>query len=201
MDLKIIDITKDLVTTAPYPGDPVPELSIFSAIDNGDICNMARLNTSLHAGTHADAPLHFIRNGKSIDRVPLHKFFGECVVIEVDTEVITGEYVDKHFPKGAKKILIKSSGKAYFEKTGAEEAAYFGYDLIGTDAMSIGSPADQVNPHRAILGEDVAVLENLDLSKVEPGKYLLVAFPVKISGVEAAPVRAVLLSGYVFWSN
>lgn len=201
MDLKIIDITKDLITTEPYPGDPAPELSIFSSFAGGDGCNMARLNTTLHCGTHADAPLHFIENGKTINSVPLGKFLGECRVIEVDTEMITGDYVDKHFPKGTKRVLIKSGGKAYFEKTGAEEAAYLGYELIGTDSMSIGSAADQVNPHRAILSENIAVLENLDLSAVNPGQYFLVAFPVKINGVEAAPVRAVLLDGYVFWSN
>lgn len=200
-NIKIIDITKDIITTKPYPGDPAPELSVFSATANGDSCNMARLCTTLHAGTHADAPLHFINGGAEINDVPLDKFIGECIVLEVDTEVITGEYVDEHFPKSTKRLLLKSSGKAYFEKTGAEEAAYFGYDLIGTDGMSVGSPGDQINPHKAILGEGVAVLENLDLSGVKPGRYFLVAVPVKINGVEAAPVRAVLLDGYLFWSN
>lgn len=201
MDFRIIDITKDLIKTQPYPGDPVPELSVFSAFANGDGCNMARLSSTLHCGTHADAPLHFIPGGKTINAVPVDRFIGECRVIEVDTVRITGDYVDKHFPKGCKRILIKSGGKAYFDKTGAEELAYYGYILVGTDSMSVGSAEDQTGPHRAILGEDIAVLENLDLSQVSPGKYFLIAPPVKISGVEAAPVRALLLDGYVFWSN
>ena len=201
MDFKIIDISKDLMTSEPYPGDPKPKLSVFSSFAAGDGCNMARLTTTLHSGTHADAPLHFIPDGKQINSVELSAFVGECRVIEVDTDRITGEYVDKHFPKGTKRILIKSSGKAYFDKTGAEEAAYFGYSLIGTDGMSVGNAADQQGPHRALLSEGVAVLENLDLSEVKPGKYFLVAAPVKISGVEASPVRAILFDGYVFWSN
>ncbi len=201
MEFKIIDITKDLMTTEPYPGDPAPELSVFSSFQNGDGCNMARLTTTLHCGTHADAPLHFIPEGDTVNMVSLEKFIGECRVIEVDTDRITGEYVDKHFPKGEKRILIKSGGKVFFDKTGAEEAAYYGYSLIGVDSMSVGSAADQQGPHRALLGEGVAVLENLDLSEVKPGKYFLAALPVKINGVEGAPVRAVLLDGYVFWSN
>ena len=201
MDFRIIDITKDLVKTPPYPGDPVPELSVFSSFANGDSCNMARLTSTLHCGTHADAPLHFIPGGKTINAVPVDRFIGECRVIEVTTERITGDYVDKHFPKGCKRILIKSGGKAYFDKTGAEELAYYGYILVGTDSMSVGSAADQVGPHKAILGENIAVLENLNLTDVKPGKYFLIAPPVKISGVEAAPVRALLLDGYVFWSN
>lgn len=201
MELRIIDITRDMITTEPYPGDPAPELSIFSSLAEGDGCNIARLTTTLHAGTHADAPLHFINDGATINQVPLEKFFGECRVIEIPVEMITGAVVDEYFPKGEKKILIKSAGKAFFEKTGAEAAASLGYDLIGIDSNSVGSPSDQKNPHRAILGEEIAVLENLDLSKVKAGRYFLVAFPMKIHGVEAAPVRAVLLDGYLFWSN
>ena len=201
MDFKIIDITKDLIKTEPYPGDPSPVLSVFSSFSKGDACNMASLTTTLHCGTHADAPLHFIPDGKTINAVGLDCFIGECRVIEVDTERITGDYVDRFFPKGEKRVLIKSGGKAYFDKTGAEEAAYYGYCLVGTDSMSVGSAEDQTGPHRALLGDGVAVLENLDLSEVKPGKYFLFAPPAKISGVEAAPVRAVLLDGYVFWSN
>lgn len=202
MSVRFIDISKDLVTTEPYPGDPVPELEIFSSFSSGDSCNMARLTTTLHAGTHADAPLHFIDGGMDISRVPLSPFIGECVVIEVPEGAITGSYVDEHFPKTAERILIKGGGKAYFEKSGAEEAAIsLGVKLIGTDANSVGCHHDQTGPHRALLGENVAVLENLDLSEVEPGRYILLAQPVKIAGVEAAPVRAVLVSGYIFWNG
>ena len=49
-----------------------------------------------------------LENGKTINSVPLEKFVGECRVIEVDTDMITGDYVDKHFPRGTKRILIKS---------------------------------------------------------------------------------------------
>jgi arylformamidase len=49
--------------------------------------------------------------------------------------------------------------------------------------------------------DNIALLENLDLSNVEPGKYFLVAAPVKISGAEAAPVRAMLVSDFIFWSG
>lgn len=201
MDFKIIDITKDLMKTEPYPGDPTPELTVFSSIASGSTVNMARLNTVLHCGTHADAPLHFIAGAQSINTVPLENFIGECRVIEVDTERITGDYVDKYFPKSEKRVLVKSGGKAYFDKTGAEEAAYFGYCLLGTDSRSVGCEEDEMGPHKALLSEGVSILENLDLSKVSPGKYFLSALPVKICGAEASPVRAVLFDGYVFWSN
>ena len=200
MSYTLIDISKDLRTSPVYPGDPVPQFEVFSAISTGDVCNMAVMTTALHAGTHADAPLHFIPGGTDAASVPLDPFIGECTVIEVGEEVITGAYVDEHFPR-VDRVLIKSGGKAYFDRTGAEEAAYLGIRLIGTDGMSVGCHADQTGPHRALLGENVSVLENLDLSKVRPGKYFLFAAPVKIDGVDGAPVRAVLLDGYLFWSK
>lgn len=200
MSFRIIDITKDLNTKDVYEGDPVPSFSVLSSISAGDACNMAVLTTALHAGTHADAPLHFIKGGADIANVPLSAFVGECMVIEVKDEVITGKYVNDNFPR-VKRLLIKSGGKAYFSVTGAEEAADMGIELIGTDGLSVGGPADQKGPHTALLGGGVNILENLDLSEVAPGRYFLLAQPVKISGVDAAPVRALLLDGYLFWSS
>lgn len=201
MSFRIIDISKDLFTTDIYPGDPLPEISVYSAINAGKICNMASVKTTLHCGTHADAPLHFINTGCHIADVPPENFIGECQVIEVDTDCITGQYVDEHFPRSAQRVLIKSGGKVYFDKTGAEEAAYYGIKLIGVDSLSVGCAADQTGPHKALLGEGVSILENLDLSAVKPGKYFLVAQPIKIGGADAAPVRALLLDGYIFWSD
>lgn len=201
MSFRIIDISKSLFTPDLYPGDPEPELSVYSAINAGDGCNMAQLKTTLHCGTHADAPLHFINNGINIAECPLDSYIGECRVIEVDTDRITGQYVDEHFPRSAQRVLLKSGGKVYFDKTGAEEAAYLGIKLIGVDSLSVGCHDDQTGPHRALLGEGVAVLENLDLSEVKPGKYFLLAQPLKITGAEASPVRALLLDGYIFWSD
>lgn len=200
MNFTIIDISKSLNNSPVYPGDPVPKLEVFSSISAGDLSNMALLTTALHSGTHADAPLHFINGAADIGSVDLGPFIGECVVLEVNQTVITGRYVNEHFPP-CERLLLKSGGKAYFDKTGAEEAAFMGIKLIGTDNMSVGCPEDQTGPHRALLGEGVNIIENLDLSAVKPGKYFLLSQPVKINGVEASPVRAVLLDGYLFWSK
>ena len=83
----------------------------------------------------------------------------------------------------------------------AEEIAFSGVKLIGTDAMSVGTHGAQVGPHVALLRENVAILENLELEHVKPGKYFLLAQPLKIGGAEAAPARAVLLADYIFWSG
>ena len=66
--------------------------------------------------------------------------------------------------------------------------------LIGTNKQSIGSYSDELSVHVALLGYGVAVLENLELRNVPDGRYLLYAAPLKISGAEGAPCRAILVS-------
>lgn len=200
-EYKITDITRDIVTTPVYPGDPEPELSAFSDMEKGSACNISVLKTGLHSGTHVDAPLHFLSKGSKINDYPPDVFIGECRVIEVPPGCIRGADVDRLFPKDTDRVLIKSDGKAYFDKTGAEEVAFFKIKLIGTDSNSVGHDGDQIGPHRAFLSDGVAILENLDLSEVGPGRYFLIALPAKIHGAEAAPARAVLVHDHLFWSR
>jgi arylformamidase len=76
----------------------------------------------------------------------------------------------------------------------AEALVQSGLRLYGTDAPSV-DPVDSAGmaAHRALGAAGLPILENLDLSRVEPGDYDLLALPVKLAGAEAAPVRAVLL--------
>lgn len=199
--MQIVDISKDITKCEIYPGDPEVSLTQVSSIDKGSDCNLSAIYTGLHNGTHVDAPLHFIDGGESIEKADLSVFIGDCVVIEVPEGMITGEYVNNHFPQDAKRILIKGNGKAWFHESAAEEIAFMGVKLIGTDSLSVGTEGKQTGVHKAFLREKVAILENLDLSSVRPGRYFLLAQPLKIGGAEAAPVRAVLLGDMIFWSG
>ena len=199
--MQIFDISKDITSCAIYPGDPDVRLEVVDTLAGGGSCNLSAIHTGLHNGTHADAPLHFIDGGESIEKADLSVFIGECHVVEVPAGPLTGEDVNKLFPADAKRVLIKSSGKAWLLKSAAEEIAFSGVKLIGTDALSVGTSGDQTGPHVALLRENVAIVENLELNHVKPGRYFLLAQPLKIGGAEAAPVRAVLLADYVFWSG
>lgn len=199
--MKIIDISRDLLNTEIYPGDPVPQAEFVRFIDDCSDCNLSTLFTCVHTGTHADAPLHFIDDGASIDEVPLEPFIGPCRVIEVPAGAVTGEDINETFPQNCERILIKGGSQAYFLGNAAEELAAMGIKLIGTDALSVGTKGMQTAPHKAFLSSGIAVLEGLDLSGVEPGDYYLFAAPIKLGGLEGAPVRAVLVSDYIFWSK
>ncbi len=197
--MKIIDISRDILNTNIYPGDPEPRVENVHSIADGADCNLNVLHFCLHTGTHADAPLHFIDGAPSIDSIAPDIFIGPCLVIEAPEGGISGDFVDRNFPPTCERLLIKSGGKAWFTPSGAFEASACSLKLIGTDSLSVGISGNQVQPHKAFMFENVAILEGLDLTDVEPGEYFLIALPVKIGGVEAAPVRAILIKDYLFW--
>ncbi len=199
--MEIIDITNGIFTSEIYPGDPQPESALVKSIKEGDGCNLSSFSTGCHAGTHADAPLHFVDEGKSIDEMHLAAFIGPCRVIEVPEGPITGEYVENCFPRGDKRLLIKSSGKAWFFDHGAQAAARLGIYLIGTDGLSVGTHGDQIAPHKAFLNKNIAILEGLNLENVKEGSYFLIAPPIKLENLEAAPVRAILIDGEFSWKR
>ena len=200
--MEIIDISRDILKTPVYPGDPEGYLDEIKSMKSGEKCNLNAFYTCLHAATHIDAPLHFINGGSSIDEIPMEYFIGECEVVEVPPGPVTGAFDEEHFPwKTAERVLIKGSGTSYLMESSAYYLADSGVKLVGTDAQSIGISGTNEVIHRALLSNNVVILEGLDLSKVEPGKYFLMAQPIKISNVEAAPCRAVLVKDHLFWTG
>lgn len=199
--MNIIDISRDMLTAEVYPGDPAPSFEWLSRIGETADCNLSLLSACLHTGTHADAPLHFVEGGDSIEKCALDTFIGPCAVVEIRGGVITGEDAEKLLPKGCERLLIKSGGRAFFMDASAEELAASGLKLIGTDALSVGCKGNQIKPHKAFLQNSVYILEGLDLEKVKPGNYFLIAAPIKLGGLEGAPVRALLVDDYIFWSK
>src|SRR5690606_23223902 len=71
-----------------------------------------------------------------------------------------------------------------------------GVKLVGTDAPSVDPlESRSLEAHRILLGEGIAILENLALGAVKPGKYTLLALPLRIAEADSAPVRVLLLEG------
>lgn len=200
--MEIIDISKDLLKTPVYPGDPEGYVDPIQSLRAGDHCNLNSVYTCLHTATHVDAPLHFIDGGKSIEQIPLDLFIGECVVVEAPPGPITGAFAEENFPwKTCERLLIKGNGLSYLMESSSYYIVDSGVKLIGTDAPSIGNHGSNQLIHRALLSADIPIIEGLDLSAVEPGRYFLMAQPLKISGVEAAPCRALLGKDHLFWSG
>lgn len=196
--MKYFDISSDLLSAPTYPGDPEPKITKIQQIEDGNECNLSALFACLHAGTHADAQSHFIEDGKTIDEMPLEPYIGKCLVVDFGPGPITGEDIERFVPLGTERLLIKSGGKAFLMQHAVGELAFRGIKLIGTDAQSISDENETRRTHCDILSSDIAILEGLNLERIFPGNYFLIAPPVKIAGADGAPVRAILLSKSIF---
>lgn len=205
--MKVIDISRALTpAVAVWPGDQPFEHTWTARIEHGSTVNLSAIQLSIHTGTHADAPLHFLDDGAPIDLIPLLQFIGSCLVIDAEnTEAITPELVAANDRQRVPRLLFKTRHSqvadtrwdphlvpflpAAIDRMGAQ-----GVVLVGTDAPSV-DPVDSktLDAHKALARNGIVNLENLSLKDVEPGRYRLVALPLKLSGVDAAPVRAVLL--------
>lgn len=190
--MKIIDISREMFSSPVYPGDPKPYRDAVRRIDMGDGYNLSGFYACCHSATHMDAPLHFIDGGDPIDSISLDKCFGPCSVVRAEG-MVTGAVIDKISAYTKKRVIFKGNGKAFLSQSAAFALAGSGALLVGTDAQSISPPDNESAAHKELLAAGVPILEGLCLENVEAGDYILAAFPLKLGGAEAAPVRAVLL--------
>lgn len=190
-----------------WPGDPEFEAHLVSSLERNDPCNVTRISTSVHIGTHMDSPAHFLDGGAGIDQAPIDATIGQCRVIEIsDPVAIRPGELEPYGLEADERILFKTrnSERLWSQPEFVEdfvyvskEAAQFLVDrqvrTVGIDYLSVGGFfRDGVETHRILLGAGIWIIEGLNLSVVEPGRYELVCLPVKLLGSDGAPARAVL---------
>lgn len=203
--MNIIDVTLAISEHLPvYPGDPVTRIRRVSDVSKGDPFTLSALHISSHAGTHVDAPFHLFTNGIPVDELPLEPLIGSAFVADVSEHAVVDEndLVNSGIPDSTVRLIMKTrksdppgidSGTSISENT-ARWIVARGIKLVGIDQLSVDPPGDEsLTVHRALLQHNVIVVEGLDLSAVTPGEYGFVCLPMKITGCDGAPARAILI--------
>lgn len=203
--MAIIDISPPLSAKTPvWPGDTPFRAERTWTISKDSPVNVSRLVMSTHTGAHADAPLHYDNAGDAIDVVDLSAYIGPCTVIQlINAAAITQKLVASALPdRVAPRILICTYEKqpqswdsdfAAVDAKAIEWLASKGVQLIGVDTPSLDPETSKsMDAHKAVLKHDMRILEGLQLDHVAPGDYELIALPLKLEGLDASPVRAVL---------
>lgn len=200
---KIIDITAQLhegtIKYEKLEGFKKEWIRRIGDEDNNQL-NMSRFSLNSHVGTHVDAPLHFIRDGKSIDERPIQDLMGKAQIIEVPyPETVTAEFLEKQF-KGVKIALFKFGKERlnrehdYFDESAINYLYERKVTAIGTDNFTPDSKGTKYNVHYWVLGKEMWIIEVLNLENVEPGVYDFICLPINVVGVEAASARAILFT-------
>lgn len=200
-----IDITMEFGAKAgTFPGDSPYHMEWTGRLGDGQwAVNLSKFSSSPHNGTHSDAPIHVLETGAGSESLDPDAYIGPCVVVDatnVKSSTLPSDLVDGvRSPRVLFKTRPRPHGDAFpndFKGLSIELAnalAKARTRLVGTDAPSMDSVDSKGLPaHKALFGAGAHVLENLDLSAVGPGEYELVALPLKVRGLCAAPVRALL---------
>ncbi|MGE5672695.1 MAG: arylformamidase [Mycobacterium leprae] len=203
--MKLIDITRPLsAASAHWPGDTPFQLQWTWRLDAGEAVNLSSVTLSPHIATHTDAPYHYRADGPTMDQVDLLRYIGPArVVAVVGRERITPADLAALDLAGVERLLIRTDSCpdskrfytdfTYLEPEAVHYLAQVGVKLLGTDAHSVDpSDSHELPSHHACGESGILIMENLDLSAVEPGTYELIAFPLKLVGADGSPVRAVL---------
>jgi len=207
--MKIHDVTvplsRDLIV---YPGDPPTRIEKKSSIgEAGARCNLSRYSFGSHSGTHVDPPFHFIKDGITVDKLPLELLMGRARVVEITAQRIDEVALDEFDFTNDVRVLFKTRNSyLWSEKKFVKDYVYItagaalmlvnnGIKVVGIDYLSVDKfEADEPEAHLTLLGGGTIIIEGLDLREVESGDYEMVCLPLKVKDGDGAPARVVLRS-------
>ena len=203
---RLWDISQTLRPGLPvWPGDtPFSRRARWTLGEDSPV-NVGSFETTVHAGAHADAPLHYHAGGASAGQVALDPYIGLCRLVDARGcgAAITGEFLEAVLPAPPERVLFRTfdhfphdAWPSSFIAVDAQAIAYLaarGVRLIGIDSPSLDPQDSQtMDAHLAALAADMRVLEGLVLDDAPVGDYELIALPLKLAALDASPVRAVL---------
>jgi kynurenine formamidase len=205
-----IDLSHPIRTAMPvFPGDDPVTIRVTDSTDATTAAvrhlNCSRLDTSVHSGTHMDAPFHFFGDGNRIDQVAPEAFMGDCVCLSVKPiEGVIGAAILDPFEESIRahpRVLLRTGwesqwgGDRYFQDhpvldgAAARRLVQWGVCLVGVDTPSVDRPPFPA--HLELLGNGLLIVENLtNLGSLPAGLFHFIAIPLRIEGRDGSPVRA-----------
>lgn len=177
----------------------------------GDSCNSKTIKMSNHIGSHVDAPLHFIANGKATEHYSPDEWIFERVII-LDVAVGLGEVVTPEcvaplitnvddadlvlFCTGFGEIRDQDN---YWKHPPAYDPklALFLKDklpsikAIGMDSISLSSLDHREmgrEAHKEFLGNNIRIFEDLDFSTLSKHAIIqqVIALPIRFENSDGA---------------
>lgn len=216
--MRVVDLTHGFYPGMPsYPAGWYPQFTIDRAMTpDSDPAGTRRTFSQLHLfphnATHIEFQLHFDPEGAPIDAVPLSTLIGRACVADLshkqDLDPVTGEDLDKAVGSvwcPGDRLLVRTDylhrawGRddywerpPYLTPSAAEWALARQASLVGLDCLT-ERPGDTASPvHRRLLGAGIPLLEYVtNLHELRQRVVKLIALPIKVADVEAAPARVV----------
>jgi kynurenine formamidase len=195
-----------------FPGDPEPSITACPAHRPWHV---SELRMGSHCGTHMDAPSH-IGRPTTIDQVPLDRLIGAGVVVDVSGKEASERIgLDDVSPPAREQLrrgrwaIIRSGWSRYWRTPAylahpsldpplARALVEWGVGLVGVDLLNPDDTATGASIiHEILLGAGTVIVENLTgLDRLSADRvYTFALLPLKLSGLDGAPLRAVAWDG------
>ena len=203
--MKMYDVSSTIYEGMTVYKDKPEKQPKLNRVVNGYVSE-TRLELDAHTGTHVDAPLHMVTDGKTFETVSLESLVGSCKVLDLMhvEDAITKQDLEKFDIQANDFLLFKTKNSLdenfnydfiYLAKDGAEYLANLAVRGAGTDALGIERSQEGHPTHKTLFANNIIIIEGLRLREVEQGDYFMVAAPLKLIGTDASPARVLLFEG------
>lgn len=178
------------------------------SINKGDNSNNLKISLPNHSGTHIDFPRHFSSNGKTMNDYPPSFWifnrigFLECNVgdlpnklneLDPDIELLilkSGFGAQRGTEDYCWKQPVIPARLAYLLREKFAKLRVFGFDMI-----SLTSKLDRPEGKRAheafLIEEEILVLEDMDLSKLQSSPSIVIILPLQINQADGSPCTVI----------
>ena len=209
------DLTYAISTkTIVFPGDPIPQIKSLCSLCNGDPFSSFLLSFQNHAGTHIDFPSHIIPNGKNSNDFSMDNFIGDCLIYEIpDEDCIDVNHLEQIDFNNIRMVFFKTKNShrrllqqekftrdfVYITPQTATVLAQKKIKMVGIDYLSLDPFDDnELKTHKILLGQNILIVESLDLTHIPAGKYFVVISPLKINdNLDALPARVIAFQDFI----
>ncbi|MBM7572395.1 cyclase family protein [Aquibacillus albus] len=204
--MKMYDISMPVHTGMPVWENNEGAQPTFTRSTHEHI-TVTRMDINLHSGTHIDAPLHMVNDGKTFETIPLEKLVGPVKVFDLTSveDGITKKDLESLDIEKDDFILFKTKNSfvdtfdfefIYLKEDGADylverDITGVGIDTLGIERSQPGNPT-----HRKLFFNDIIIVEGLRLKEIEEKSYHMVAAPIKLVETEASLARVLLFEDW-----
>jgi Predicted metal-dependent hydrolase len=201
--MEIIDLSVLIEDKMPVPsendeGYTDPPVSIVSwvGLDTKDFA-VTKIEMGTHTGTHCDVTAHVVQGGKNVLDFPIETWVGWATVMDFkDIKDVSIEHVKKyaHMIRKDTILIIRNSSTDFISEDARNE-------IISLKPKSIifgrGTNQRGIEDTLAYLRAGIPMIMHADYDSLDyvESNDLIVALPLKIKNVEAAPMRLVAIRG------
>jgi kynurenine formamidase len=211
---RVVDLSVPLDDGTPvWPGDPPVRLTPAATVAR-DGYNLLAVHMGSQSGTHCDAPYHFDPGGPRIDELDLRLFTGPAILVDVRGLAARqavgvadlgpwerfgpGTIVVLHTGWSAHRGTPRYADHPYLGADACRVLLDRGVRTIGLDTPNVdetpAGPEAGYPCHRLIAAAGGVVVENLtNLEAVDFADPFVSVLPLRLTGADGAPVRAVAL--------